>query len=241
MQLAVNQPGSTGHLASAAPERVYRELREQIINFDLPPGTTLSRAELTKAFGVSQTPVREALQRLEKEGLVLIYPQSKTVVSKIDVRQLSETQFLRVAVETEVVRRLAESGKQDIIRRAQTILDMQKALNGSVDEMPMFTDLDRSFHRTLFEGVGMESLHSMLLDRLGHLYRCQRLELPREGKMQDIIDAHQAILRGLSNADPEQAVLAMRRHLSGTISRVETLRTEFPDYFTTEEFRWANA
>lgn len=239
MQLAARHSPITGAPVQAAPDRVYRELREQIINFDLPPGTTLSRNELADTFGVSQTPVREALQRLDKEGLILIYPQSRTVVSKIDVRQLSETQFLRVSVETEVVRRLAKGDKPDVIRRAQAILDMQKALAGSDDEMPMFTELDRSFHLTLFQGVGMESLHAMLMDRLGHLYRCQRLELPREGKMRNIVDAHQAILDGLSNKDPDRAVRAMRDHLSGTISRVETLRLEFPDYFTADDFRWA--
>ena len=84
----------------AAPDRVYSELRARILAFDLPPGTTLSRADLAEAHGVSQSPIREALQRLRDEGLVLIYPQSRTVVSRIDMRQLFETQFLRVAVET---------------------------------------------------------------------------------------------------------------------------------------------
>lgn len=241
MQRAARNIANITTVALTAPERVYRNIREQIINFDLPPGTTLSRNQLASEFAVSQTPVREALQRLEKEGLILIYPQSRTVVSQIDVRQLSETQFLRVSVETEVVRRLALSGRKDVVRRAQAILDMKKALLGSEDSMPLFMELDRSFHLSFFEGLGMENLHAMLLDRLGHLYRCQRLELPRQGKMQDIIEAHQAILDGISSEDPELAAGAMRDHLSGTISRIETLRGDFPDYFTQDDFRWGGA
>lgn len=237
MQQTSPQTGRSGHMT--APERVYESLRARIINFDLPPGATLSRNDIKDEFGVSQMPVREALQRLEGEGLVLIFPQSKTVVSRIDVRQLSETQFLRVAIESEVVRRLALAGPKEVIRRAHTILDMQRTLIGAEDEMPTFMELDRRFHLTLFAGVGMETLHAMLLDRLGHLYRCQRLELPREGKMQDIVEAHAAILDGLASGDPEQAVRAMRDHLSGTISRVELLRRDFPDFFTDDEFRWA--
>lgn len=238
MQLAVKGSGPPGVGAQTAPDRVYRDLRERIINFDLPPGTTLSRSELTETFGVSQTPVREALQRLEQEGLVLIYPQSKTVVSRIDVRQLSETHFLRVAIESEVVRRLATSGNRNVIRRTQAILDMQKALVATEEEMPMFAELDRSFHLALFEAVGMENLHHMLLARLGHLYRCQRLELPQQVRRQSIVAAHQSIIDGLSEGDPEAAVAAMRDHLSGTISRVASLRLEFPDYFTNDEFRF---
>ena len=241
MQMAATTNGRVNGSALTAPERVYADLRERIISFELPPGTTLGRADLAKSYAVSQTPVREALQRLEQDGLVLIYPQSKTVVAKIDVRQLSETQFLRVAVETEVVRRLAGLGRKDVINRAQAIVDMQRTLIGMDDAMPMFMDLDRTFHRTLYEAVNMEHLHVMLLDRLGQLYRCQRLELPREGKMQNIVDAHQTILDGLLAKDPDRACSAMRSHLSGTISRVETLRLEHPGYFTTDEFNWHEA
>lgn len=240
MQNAVNRSSPLGGITQATPDRVYRELRERIINFDLPPGTTLSRNELTRQFGVSQTPVREALQRLDQQGLVLIYPQSKTVVSRIDVRQLSESQFLRVSIETEVVRKLAKSDKPETIRRAQAILDMQKVLNGTSEEMPMFNELDRSFHLTLFEGVGMENLHAMLLDRLGHLHRGQYLELPRKSKMQTTIETHQAILDGILSGNPEVAAEAMRKHLSGTIKRAEALRAKFPDYFTDDAFRWGD-
>ncbi len=214
-----------------ATDRVYGSLRERIISLDLPPGAALGRMELAQTYGVSQTPVREALQRLEQDGLVLIYPQSKTEVSHIDIRQLFETHFLRVAVETEVVRRLTLQPGGDTLGRAQTILRMQSVLVESEGEMAMFAALDRDFHLTLFAGVGMEALHAMLQRRLGHLYRCQRLELPRSGKMQSIVEAHRKILDSISGGDPEQAAEAVRAHLSGTISQIESLRAEFPEYF----------
>lgn len=219
-----------------APDRVYGDLRARIINFDLPPGTTLARSDLARTYGVSQTPVREALQRLEQDGLIRIFPQSRTVVSQIDVRQLNETLFLRVAVETEVVRRLAVSDScEEAVRRARALVQMQQALADGGSEMDMFAELDRSFHLLLFRFVGMGSLHAMLVSRLGHLYRCQRLELPREGKMQNIVAAHLAILEALAAADPEAAAGAMRNHLSGTITRIQALRGEFPGYFSDGE------
>ena len=222
--------------AQAAPDRVYTELRRRILNFDLPPGATLGRTEIAAHFSVSQTPVREALQRLELDGLVLIYPQSKTLVSRIDVRQLSETQFLRVAVETEIVRRLAENPNPDALARANALIQMQLALVESTDQMAMFSDLDRRFHRTLFEAMGVGSLHSMVTRRLGHMYRAQRLELPRKGKMQAIVDAHRAILDGIASGNAERAVASMRSHLSGTILRIASLRKEHPKFFTEDAF-----
>ena len=87
--------------------RIYNDLRVRIINFDLKPDTPLSRKELSANYGVSQTPIREALQRLEQEGLVRIFPQSKTVVTRIDQSELREAHFLRVALETEVAQRIS--------------------------------------------------------------------------------------------------------------------------------------
>ncbi|SMX50438.1 GntR family transcriptional regulator [Maliponia aquimaris] len=216
----------------AIPQSVYETLRRRIVNVELPPGTALSRKDLAAEFGVSLMPIREALQQLEQDGLVRIRPQSGTVVTRIDQAQLRENQFLRMAVEIEVVRSLAQTPDADALDRAQAVVDMQAVLVGDVSRMDMFLDLDRAFHRTLFEGVGMGRLHAMVGRRQGHLARCQRLELPRAGKMQDIVAAHREILRAIRSRDPEAAAAAMRRHLTGTIQRVESLRLEHPGYFT---------
>lgn len=231
VQTAIGKTFQAGP-APGAPDRVYTALRERILSFDLPPGAVLSRNDIAREYNVSQTPVREALQRLGLDGLVRIYPQSKTVVAPIDSQQLAETHFLRVAVETEVVRRLCERNDVAALKRARGILKMQRALKTNIDQMDLFAELDREFHKCLFEGVGMLSLHGMLTDRLGHLYRCQRLELPRKGKLTDIVQAHEAIIKGIDSGEPEMAVAAVRAHLSGTISRVESIRAEYPDYFT---------
>ena len=217
--------------AGTAVDQVYGHLRERILSFDLPPDATLHRSELAHDYGVSQTPVREALQRLEQDGLVQIFPQSKTIVSRIDLRDLRETHFFRVALETEAVRRLAQMDNKEVVKRAQTILNLQKALVGQDDQMDLFTDLDRSFHLALFEAVAMERIHVMMSRRLGHLARCQRLELPMQGKMEWIIGGHQAILDGIAAGDPNAAADAMRAHISGTIQRISALKDEFPDYF----------
>jgi Transcriptional regulators len=92
----------------AAPQ-VFERLRSMIIALALPPGSALSRAELAAQFGVSSTPIRDALMRLEEEGLVDVFPQYATVVSRVDVRLAQQAHFLRQAVELEIVRGLAIS------------------------------------------------------------------------------------------------------------------------------------
>jgi len=226
-------PARSGAAVSAS-DLVYENLRERILNFALPPGATLARKDVAELYDVSQTPVREALQRLEQDGLVLIYPQSRTVVARIDVRQLFETQFLRVAVETEVVRRCTRKPDAEAMNRAAALLKMQRALVNDMGQPDLFTELDRDFHRTFFQAIGMDEIRNMLARRLGHLARCQRLELPQKGRAKNIVHAHQAILDGIASGDPERAASAMRVHLSGTISRVAAIRADYPDYFTAD-------
>src|SRR5512138_3139055 len=102
-------PRSAGRLdrdRQAAPQ-VFERLRGMIISLELPPGSPLSRAALAAQFGVSSTPIRDALMRLEEEGLVDVFPQYATVVSRVDVRLAQQAHFLRQAVELEIVRGLA--------------------------------------------------------------------------------------------------------------------------------------
>ncbi len=228
---AMSSFGGSNNPSGSAATRVYEDLRRRIISLGLPPDTTLSRVELSDAYGVSQTPVREAMQRLEQDGLVRIYPQSKTVVSRINTQELHENQFLRVALETEVVRRLAEQRDEVTVKRARMIVKMQESVLEDMSQIQVFNDLDREFHRTLFEGVDMQKLHEMINSKLGHLARCQRLELPRIGKAQDILKGHRAIIDSIEKGNPERSVEAMRKHLTGTILSIASLREEYPDYF----------
>ena len=90
-----------------ASQMLYDSLRDRVLSLELAPGAPLSRAEIAETYGVSQTPVRDALQRLEAEGLVETFPQSRTLVAKIDLAHARETQFLRLGLELEVARVLA--------------------------------------------------------------------------------------------------------------------------------------
>lgn len=229
---AEEKEGARRFDGATAVAGVYEDLRARIIRLDLPPDATLSRNALSKRYAVSQTPVREALQRLEQDGLVRIYPQSRTVVSRIDLPQLFEAHFLRMAVECETARRLAETRPAATLQRASGLVRMQEALGADLTQLDLFDDLDQQFHRTLLEGVGQGGLSQLLSARSGHLTRARRLDLPREAKMRGIIDAHREILEGIEAGDPDRAAAAIRAHLTGTVARLDELRAAHPDFFS---------
>lgn len=228
----LSEPGSPA-AAGGTVQRVYDDLRKRIITIQLPPDTTLSRGELTATYAVSQTPIREALQLLKQEGLVRIYPQSRTVVTRIDVAQIYEAHFLRVALETEVCRRLAADPELDpaIMKRARSIITMQQAVADDPQQVTTFQELDELFHQTLFAGLKRSNLHQLVRERSGHLERIRRLHLPEKGKVLSILDGHEAIIEAIAARDEQAAVDAIREHLSRTVAKVEDMRQEFPHYF----------
>src|SRR3954469_6835832 len=106
--------------------QIHEILRARILKVDLAPATILSRASLQLEFGVSQTPVRDALMRLQEEGLVEVYPQYATVVSKIDIDHAKQAQFLRLSIELEAVRRLTEEAPVEAAAELREIVARQK-------------------------------------------------------------------------------------------------------------------
>lgn len=206
-------------------------LRERIVALELPPGMLLARAELAARFGVSQTPVRDALMRLEEEGLVDVFPQHKTVVSRIDIAQATQAHFLRRAIELEVARTLSMLDNDALAKRLRaTIAGQRAALAGG--HYAVFVACDESFHRQMYEAADVPDLWEEVRRRSGHIDRLRRLHLPAAGKGEAILRDHARIVDAIARRDPDIAQRRVREHLSGTLSQVDAIRARYPDYVT---------
>ncbi|MFA6267048.1 MAG: GntR family transcriptional regulator [Pseudolabrys sp.] len=215
------------------PQQVYADLRRRIISLELIPRAPLSRAELSSHYQISQTPLREALQKLGEEGLVATYPQSRTEVRRIDVAQVFEAQFLRTAVEIEVVTRLAADPDQSKLAPAVETHDRLMLSWARDQSFQAFSELDKQFHRDLYAAAGLSSLIQLLDARCGQLDRVRRLHLQwfNDRKPEKVVKDHQAILDAVRGCNVESAQQTMRAHLTGTVGHLDDLRANFPDYF----------
>ncbi|CAM3221063.1 GntR family transcriptional regulator [Paracoccus nototheniae] len=232
-EIPASLPGTAGIAVHGnVASQLYDDLRRRIVSLDLPPGTVLLRAELAAEYGVSQTPLREALQRIEQDGLLHVHPQSKTVVSKIDLAQIFEAHFMRVALETEVVRQLARQPSRATMSDAMAIIRMQEAIAGDPDQLRVFQELDDSFHRALFAGLGHQRLHQLVNARSGHLGRMRKMQPHDDAKIRHILDGHKDIVAAILSGDEDKAMAAMRAHLSQTVTNAPDLRAKYPDFFT---------
>jgi DNA-binding GntR family transcriptional regulator len=229
MDTAPNLVRSRDRSRHAAPQ-VFEFLKERIVSLELKPGAVLSRAELQESFGLSSTPVRDALLKLQEEDLVEIFPQHATVVSPIDLAQARHAQFLRRSIELEVVHTLALAPDADIVRRLRELIDEQRRL-ARINDLARFNSLDLDFHRALCEGAGVPDLWSLVRRHSGHIDRLRRLHLPVKGKAKQILEDHISIVDAIAAGEPAQAQDHVRDHLSKSLAFSSEIRSRFPDYF----------
>ena len=213
----------------SAPQ-VFEALREAIVSVQLTPGTVLQRSELAEHFGLSQTPIRDALQRLGDEQLVDIFAQHATVVSRIDVSAALEAHFLRRAVELEILKTLCElpeAQHSELMARLNAHLQTQESTLQPLD-VPRLALSDQAFHREMYEAAGVASLWALVRRQSGHVDRLRHLNLPAEGKAEAIVRDHRAMVQALAGRAPQEAQAALRRHLAGTLSFVQDIKDRFP-------------
>jgi GntR family transcriptional regulator, rspAB operon transcriptional repressor len=214
----------------AAPQ-VFERLRGMIISLELPPGSPLSRAALATQFGVSSTPIRDALMRLEEEGLVDVFPQYATVVSRVDVRLAQQAHFLRQAVELEIVRMLALRSDETFAAELNaTILRQQQFAKAG--DFEKFMAADNEFHAQLYAATDKQDIWLLVRSRSGHIDRLRRMHLPSPGKAQDIVRHHKLIAKAIAAGKPDEAQQYLRTHLSGTLSELARIRSRYPEYLS---------
>jgi DNA-binding GntR family transcriptional regulator len=222
---------ATFHLdrSRSAASQVYEHLRELIVTLALAPGTPLSRTQVADSLDLSPMPVRDALSRLEKEGLVEIFPQYLTRVSRIDLDSARQVHVLRLSVELEIVHGLAKAADPQITKALQAAVTKQRACL-EADDFAGFIMFDQEFHKTMYRAAQLMSVWHMIRAASGNLDRLRRLHVPINGKAQAVLEDHAGIVRAIAEGDPAGAQAWVRRHLSGTLTELNSLRERYPDY-----------
>jgi DNA-binding GntR family transcriptional regulator len=211
-------------------DSVYTALRTSIINLNLAPGTAISEKEISRRFGVSRTPVREAFIRLSKEGLVRVIPQKETQVSLVDFRRVEQEFFLRESLETSVLEPFIRQSGETQFEELERLVEMQCAAlekNALVD----FIRRDNDFHRIFFLAGGQPLSWETLQSMSGHYHRARLLTIRIRGVAEDIPDQHRRILGALREKDLGEARALLHRHLHKLDTEEPMLREEFPAYF----------
>ncbi len=218
----------------SAAHQIYGSLHQQITDMTLAPGTVISKQDIGREFGVSPSPIRDALMRLEAEGLVDIVPQSKTTISLIDVQDAKELHFLRLSVELEVLRHLCR-----VITDAQLselrVWNERLAIEFKAGDKSAFRICDTEFHNHLYEFAGVPGISQVIQARRGHYDRVRGLYLAFEQRQKRVIEEHEEILAALEAKDAAAAEKAVRGHLGKSLMIIDEIKLQNPTYFLEEE------
>jgi DNA-binding GntR family transcriptional regulator len=209
--------------------QVYEHLREQIVDLALKPGTVLPRNQLVEYFGLSQTPIREALTRLDDERLVEIFPQHLTRVRGIDLDSARQAHFARISIELEIVHLLAGAPNPTLEKALLTYVAQQR-VSLDAGDLAGFTAADQAFHMKMYAAADVPELWTTVRNLSGNLDRLRRLHLPLNNKAHSILTQHRDIAKAIGAGDQAAAQAAVRAHVSGTLSELKTLRDKYPDY-----------
>jgi DNA-binding GntR family transcriptional regulator len=198
-------------------ERVYGSLRRRIRELALPPGAPLRKEEIALELGVSRAPVSEAIARLAEEGLVEVFPQHGSFVAPIRAADVRESLFIRTALETEAMRRLAPvAGPRLMAELDDNLAAQTEALAES--DLGRFYDLDEALHAAIFAATETPRALRLLDSARAPVDRMRRLALPEPGRGEDTLEEHRRLVEALRTGDAEFAAAAMRVHL-GTVAR----------------------
>jgi DNA-binding GntR family transcriptional regulator len=216
--------------AATAAARIYSDLRAEMVSLRRRPGEAISEAEIALSYGVSRTPVREAILKLSDEGLVEIFPQSGIFVARIPLAALPEAIIIRKALEETTARLAAERATSSQILNLHSILQRQReasaARNGDT-----FHRADEMFHATIAEVAGYPGIWTLIQQVKVHVDRYRLLTLPQQGRISRVIREHEAILGAIEAHDCSGAGLAMDIHLENLLDNISVTQNINPEFF----------
>lgn len=201
---------------------VFNTLRQAILRGKLKPGERLMEIQLANKLGVSRTPIREAIRKLELEGLVLMIPRKGAEVAEITEKNLRDVLEVRGALE-ELAVRLAcgRIGREEIEKMKQSALDFEASLVS--DDITKIAEADVAFHDIIYLATDNLRLIQLLNNLREQMYRYRVEYLKQKECHQKLLREHQAIIKAIENGEGDKAAVITSQHIDNQVSAVAGL------------------
>lgn len=203
------------------PEAIYFAMREKILTGSYKLGEALRQENLAKEFEASRVPVREALNRLEAEGLVILRPRRGFVVASLDIDEIAEIFELRMVLEEHASMVATKNRTAEDVTEVKQALDVLESIE--IDDpanIAKWSAYNRMFHTRLFEASRRKhvcGITNMLRDKVE---RYVRVEVAMTGHLDRAQAEHRKIFKAFAEGDAERVGRLSREHCAGTASRL---------------------
>lgn len=200
---------------SLAPRALYEEvaelLRQRIFRRELEPGSWIDEVKLAQEYGISRTPLREALKVLAAEGLVTMKVRRGAYVTEVSEQDLAEVYHLLALLESDAAGVVARQAKDTELRELQTL---HRELEGATRNRDKFFALNERFHMRLLEIAGNRWRNQMVADLRKVMKLNRHNSLLKSGRIEESLAEHRTIMDALARRDPTAAAAAMQQHFA---------------------------
>ena len=186
---------------------VFNTLRQAILTGEMEPGERLMEIQLANKLGVSRTPIREALRKLELEGLVLMIPRKGAEVAEITIKDLEDVLEVRAALEELAVCDACENITEE------QILALKEAADNFQAALVKCAETDMAFHEIIYSATNNKRLLQILNNLREQMYRYRMEYLKEPGTHKLLLKEHEAIYSALKKHDKAEAGSAIRIHI----------------------------
>ncbi len=217
-------PPTEAPARSSRADEVYAQLKRDVAEFNLVPGDRFTENELSERLGVSRTPVRQALFRLQQEGYVEVLFRSGWRVLPFDFEQFEELYDLRMVLETTAAHRLCADGRRvdrELLDELVAIWLVPAAERSS--DMLQVSKWDEEFHCKLVAAAGnaeMAKVHRDVTDRIRII---RRLDFTKQARIDATYDEHGKILKAIQRKRGDQAAMLLRAHIETSQAEVRKI------------------
>jgi DNA-binding GntR family transcriptional regulator len=198
---------------SLAPRALYEEvaelLRQRIFRRELEPGSWIDEVKLAQEYGISRTPLREALKVLAAEGLVTMKVRRGAYVTEVSERDLAEVYHLLSLLESDAAAVVAERATDAELKELQKL---HKELEGAVKERDRFFAVNERFHLRLLEIAGNRWRNQMVADLRKVMKLNRQHSLLKSGRIRESLAEHAAVMEALARREPAAARERMEAH-----------------------------
>lgn len=204
-------PAVSTHSPATLAERAYAQIKQLIFDFVLLPGDRFSESELTGRIAVSRTPLRQALQRLQREGFLQVFPKSGWQVSPLDFEVFDQLYDFRVLLETHAVAKLCEAEVRPVLKALAEVwlvkAEERHTVGSTVD------GLDEAFHSSLVHALGNQEMSRVHDDITERIRIIRRLDFTKPARVEATYQEHAKILRAITQRRVDEAQRMLRAHI----------------------------
>lgn len=198
-------------------EIVYESLREAIVSQILKPGERLMEIELADELGVSRTPVREAIRKLELEGFVVMIPRKGAYVADLSIKDINEVFEIRGSLEALAAGLAAQRAtKEEIEEMERNLVLTAKQWEGN--DLIETIEVDTQFHELIYNASKNARLVTMIKDLREQVQRFRTTTLSVPGRLKFALDEHRRIVEAIAARDEQEAKRMAREHIESAES-----------------------